>query len=108
MKTAIQRKGRTQAWLAEKLGCSQMTIYRLCNDLIKPKDKILPMISEFLEIPLELLERAMGKTNYKPNHALEYQTAKRVLEQIAVENPSLSIADRETLLKASMIISELF
>lgn len=107
LKTAIQRKGRTQAWLAEKLGCSQMTVYRLCNDLIKPKETVLPKVSELLEVPLELLERALGKTNYKPNLTLEYQTAKRVLEQVAVENPSLSIADRETLLRASIIISEL-
>lgn len=107
LKTTIQRRGRTQAWLADKLGCSQMTVYRLCNDLVKPKDKLLIEVSEFLEVPFELLERALGKTDYKPNIALEYQTARRVLEQIAVENPSLSIADRETLLRASVIISEL-
>lgn len=57
-------------------------------------------------MPVELLERALVKTNYKPMVA-EYQAIKKVLEQIAVENPSLSIADRETLLRASIIISEL-
>lgn len=84
-----------------------MTVYRLCNDLIKPKNNVLEQISEILEMPVELLERALVKTNYNKPVVAEYQAIKKVLEQIAVENPSLSVADRETLLRASIIISEL-
>ena len=107
IKTAIQRKGKTQAWLAQKLECSQMSVYRLCNDINKPKNKTLTDVSVLLELPQELLERAMQKTPYKPSASIEYQTVKRVLEQIAVENPLLSVADREALLKASLIIASL-
>lgn len=89
------------------MGCSHMTVYRLCNDLIKPKNNVLEQISEILEMPVELLERALVKTNYNKPVVAEYQAIKKVLEQIAVENPSLSVADRETLLRASIIISEL-
>lgn len=107
IKTALVRKGKTQAWLASKLGLSSMSVYRICNDLVKPRQDVLLGMAENLDLPSEFLIKTCIQTQYKTSEGFDLSRTKKVLEQLALEDPTLSADKKEALFKAAMVLSEI-
>lgn len=57
IKKVLQEQGRTQKWLSEQLGKSQIVVSNYCNNKAQPKLEVLYEISEILSVNVkELLE----------------------------------------------------
>jgi transcriptional regulator with XRE-family HTH domain len=50
IKEVLREQGRSQAWLAEKLDMSYVTVTRYCNNKRQPTLDILNKIAVFLEV----------------------------------------------------------
>jgi len=55
LKAVLAEKGRTNKWLAEKLGKSQVTISRWCSQSVQPSLLDLNAIAELLDMDVREL-----------------------------------------------------
>ncbi len=64
IKEILKEQGRSQAWLAEKLDKSYVTVTNYCNNKAQPTIEVLNKIASFLDIDVrELLESSKIQTN---------------------------------------------
>lgn len=50
IKEVLKEQGRTQTWLAEKIGKSYVVVTNYCNNKSQPSLPVLKKISEVLEV----------------------------------------------------------
>mgnify|MGYP001006306665 CR=1 FL=1 len=55
LKVVLVEKSKTNKWLAEQLGKSEVTISRWCTNEIQPSIEILAQIAELLKIDIKEL-----------------------------------------------------
>jgi putative transcriptional regulator len=65
IKEVLKQQGRTQTWLADKIGKSYVVLTNYCNNHSQPSIPVLREIAEVLDVDVrELLEPTKtGKTN---------------------------------------------
>jgi transcriptional regulator with XRE-family HTH domain len=62
IKEILKHQGRSQAWLAEKIGKSYVVVTNYCNNKTQPSILVLKKIAEVLEVDVrELLVSTKGK-----------------------------------------------
>jgi putative transcriptional regulator len=62
IKEILKYQGRSQAWLAEKIGKSYVVVTNYCNNKTQPSIVVLKKIAEVLEVDVrELLVPTKGK-----------------------------------------------
>jgi putative transcriptional regulator len=62
IKEILKYQGRSQAWLAEKIGKSYVVVTNYCNNKTQPSIAVLKKIAEVLEVDVrELLVPTKGK-----------------------------------------------
>ncbi|HEV7230899.1 MAG TPA: helix-turn-helix transcriptional regulator [Bacteroidia bacterium] len=62
IKEILKHQGRSQAWLAEKVGKSYVVVTNYCNNKTQPSILVLKKIAEVLEVDVrELLVSTKGK-----------------------------------------------
>jgi putative transcriptional regulator len=62
IKEILKYQGRSQAWLAEKIGKSYVVVTNYCNNKTQPSILVLKKIAEVLEVDVrELLVSTKGK-----------------------------------------------
>jgi putative transcriptional regulator len=52
IKEQLKKQGRTQQWLAEKVGKSYVVFTNYCNNKTQPSLKTLLKIAEILDVPV--------------------------------------------------------
>jgi transcriptional regulator with XRE-family HTH domain len=50
IKEVLKQQGRSQVWLAEKLGMSYLAVTRYCNNIRQPNLDVLNRIAEILGV----------------------------------------------------------
>lgn len=55
LKVVLVEKSKTNKWLAEQLGKSEVTVSRWCTNEIQPSIEILAQIAELLKIDIKEL-----------------------------------------------------
>lgn len=55
IKEILKEQGRTQTWLAEKLGKSYVVVTNYCNNNSQPSIQVLTNISEILDVDIREL-----------------------------------------------------
>ncbi len=64
IKEILKEQGRSQTWLAEKIGKSYVVVTNYCNNKSQPSLPILKKIAGFLDVDIrELLERTKDIQN---------------------------------------------
>jgi putative transcriptional regulator len=62
IKEILKLQGRSQAWLAEKIGKSYVVVTNYCNNKTQPSILVLKKVAEVLEVDVrELLVSTKGK-----------------------------------------------
>ncbi|MFI5151245.1 MAG: helix-turn-helix transcriptional regulator [Bacteroidia bacterium] len=62
IKEILKYQGRSQAWLAEKIGKSYVVVTNYCNNKTQPSIAVLKKVAEVLEVDVrELLVPTKGK-----------------------------------------------
>ena len=62
IKEILKLQGRSQAWLAEKVGKSYVVVTNYCNNKTQPSILVLKKVAEVLEVDVrELLVSTKGK-----------------------------------------------
>jgi putative transcriptional regulator len=62
IKEILKHQGRSQAWLAEKVGKSYVVVTNYCNNKTQPSILVLKKVAEVLEVDVrELLVSTKGK-----------------------------------------------
>jgi putative transcriptional regulator len=62
IKEILKHQGRSQAWLAEKIGKSYVVVTNYCNNKTQPSILVLKKVAEVLEVDVrELLVSTKGK-----------------------------------------------
>jgi putative transcriptional regulator len=62
IKEILKYQGRSQAWLAEKIGKSYVVVTNYCNNKTQPSILVLKKIADVLEVDVrELLVPTKGK-----------------------------------------------
>jgi putative transcriptional regulator len=62
IKEILKHQGRSQAWLAEKVGKSYVVVTNYCNNKTQPSILVLKKIADVLEVDVrELLVSTKGK-----------------------------------------------
>ena len=65
IKVMLAEKGKTNKWLAEKLGRDQATISKWCTNACQPPLETLIQISQCLEVDIKELIRVPDPNPYK-------------------------------------------
>jgi len=52
IKEVLKEKGRTQTWLAEKIGKSYVIVTNYCNNNAQPSIQVLTAIAEVLDVDI--------------------------------------------------------
>ena len=65
IKVMLAEKGKTNKWLAEKLGRDQATISKWCTNACQPPLEALIQISQCLEVDIQELIRVPEHNPYK-------------------------------------------
>lgn len=55
IKKVLKEQGRTQTWLAEKIGKSYVVVTNYCNNKTQPSIQVLTEISQILDIDVREL-----------------------------------------------------
>jgi len=55
IKEILKEQGRTQTWLAEKIGKSYVVVTNYCNNNSQPSIQVLNNISEILDVDIREL-----------------------------------------------------
>jgi len=55
IKEALKEQGRTQTWLAEKIGKSYVVVTNYCNNNTQPSIQVLTEISQVLDVDVREL-----------------------------------------------------
>lgn len=55
IKKVLKEQGRTQTWLAQKIGKSYVVVTNYCNNNTQPSIKVLTDISQFLDVDVRQL-----------------------------------------------------
>ena len=55
IKEILKEQGRTQTWLAEKIGKSYVVVTNYCNNNSQPSIQVLTSISEILDVDIREL-----------------------------------------------------
>ncbi|MDC9721347.1 MAG: helix-turn-helix transcriptional regulator [Urechidicola sp.] len=55
IKEILKEQGRTQTWLAEKIGKSYVVVTNYCNNNSQPSIQVLTNISEILDVDIREL-----------------------------------------------------
>lgn len=64
IKEVLKDQGRTQTWLAEKIGKSYVVVTNYCNNKSQPSLSTLKKIANILDVDIrELLEPTKNKEN---------------------------------------------
>jgi transcriptional regulator with XRE-family HTH domain len=64
IKEILKEQGRSQTWLAEKIGKSYVVVTNYCNNKSQPSLPILKKIAEILDVDIrELLEHTKNIQN---------------------------------------------
>ncbi|MFW9872479.1 MAG: helix-turn-helix transcriptional regulator [Candidatus Thorarchaeota archaeon] len=62
IKEVLKEQGRTQTWLADKIGKSYVVVTNYCNNKAQPSIEVLTKIAEYLDIDVrELLVSSKEK-----------------------------------------------
>ena len=64
IKNILKEQGRTQTWLAEKIGKSYVVVTKYCNNHTQPSIQVLTKIAKVLDVDVrELLVPTKEKSN---------------------------------------------
>lgn len=64
IKEVLKEQGRTQTWLAEKIGKSYVIVTNYCNNNAQPSIQVLTTIAEILDVDIrELLVSTKDEEN---------------------------------------------
>lgn len=55
IKEVLKEQGRTQTWLAEKIGKSYVIVTNYCNNNAQPSIQVLTTIAEVLDVDIRAL-----------------------------------------------------
>lgn len=55
IKKVLKEQGRTQTWLAKKIGKSYVVVTNYCNNNSQPSIQVLTEISKFLDVDIREL-----------------------------------------------------
>ena len=55
IKEVLKEQGRTQTWLAEKIGKSYVRVTNYCNNNAQPSIQVLTTIAEVLDVDIRAL-----------------------------------------------------
>ena len=55
IKEVLKEQGRTQTWLADKIGKSYVVVTKYCNNHTQPTIQVLTKISEVLDVDIREL-----------------------------------------------------
>ena len=55
IKEVLKEQGRTQTWLAEKIGKSYVVVTNYCNNNTQPSIQVLTVISQVLDVDVREL-----------------------------------------------------
>ncbi len=55
IKKVLKEQGRTQTWLAEKIGKSYVVVTNYCNNNTQPSIQVLTSIAETLDVDIRVL-----------------------------------------------------
>ena len=66
IKDVLKEQGRTQTWLAEKIGKSYVVVTNYCNNKSQPSLPVLRKIAEVLEVDVRELLVSTGHNETNP------------------------------------------
>ena len=89
IKVMLAEKGKTNKWLAEKLGRDQATISKWCTNACQPPLEALIQISQCLEVDIKELIRVPEHNPYKVCYNNRFATlACRIFTLVGTGGPA--------------------
>ncbi len=92
IKEILKEQGRTQTWLAKKIGKSYVVVSRYCNNNAQPRLSILTSIAEVLDVDIRKFIVPMmvkGKSEKEIRINNFEQISRDIINQLENVNPKL-------------------